>query len=224
MRQQVNLHQQSTPATGARLSAATLLAGLGAVLIGLLSISAFGVRQNAQLEQQLAMLKQQQQKQQRFAEELAANAGVGTALIQTTTLNAQLAQLQKQLWDRKQALALLRAGVAGKPEGFANKLEALARRHVDGVWLDHVSLAADTGIANLHGSALDADLVPRYLQELAGERALQGSRFDEFLIEMPATTKANDNEAHEGTPAVQTRIRFNVTNSATQTPVRDGQS
>lgn len=219
MRQQVNLYQLSTASAGVKLSATTLCAGLSVVIVALVAISTFGARQSAKLEQQLAVLSQQQQKQQQLVEALAANVGA-KAPAQTTNIATQLTLVQQQLSDRKQALALLRAGVAGQPEGFANRLEALARRHVDGVWLDHVSLAA-TGIANLRGDALDADLVPRYLQELAAERALQGSRFDEFVIEMPHAPKNSEAEEHAATPDVKTHIRFNVTNSATKPPVKD---
>jgi hypothetical protein len=64
-------------------------------------------------------------------------------------------------------------------------MEALARRHIDGIWLDHILLSSGTSAMSLSGSSLDADLVPRYLQSLATDPALRGARFDEFVIQQP---------------------------------------
>jgi hypothetical protein len=101
------------------------------------------------------------------------------------SLLAQAKQLATQLGERQRILELLHNGAAGTTGGFADRLEALARRRVDGVWLDHIVLGRAGGVSSLAGHTLDPNLVPDYFQALAGEPALRGTHFDEFRIGEP---------------------------------------
>jgi hypothetical protein len=62
-------------------------------------------------------------------------------------------------------------------------MEALARRHTAGLWIDRIVLSGTTGAMAVSGATLNADLVPRYLRALADESALTGTRFDALTIE-----------------------------------------
>jgi hypothetical protein len=100
-------------------------------------------------------------------------------------VQAEAKKLAAQLGERRHVLDLLRSGAAGTTAGFAGRLEALARRRVDGVWLDHIVLGGAGGVSSLAGYTLNPDLVPRYFQALAAEPALRGTRFEEFRIGEP---------------------------------------
>jgi hypothetical protein len=58
---------------------------------------------------------------------------------------------------RQRALEVLRGGAAGQAIGFAPRMEALARRHTDGVWLEHMQLSGVSGAMMLSGSRTIAD-------------------------------------------------------------------
>ena len=95
---------------------------------------------------------------------------------------------------RTRALALLRAGTLGRTTGFADRLEALARQHVDGVWIDRMALSGATGSMSLGGATFDPNLVPRYLQNLGHESVLAGARFDELVIDRPTSKSVESSQ------------------------------
>jgi hypothetical protein len=101
-------------------------------------------------------------------------------------------------------------------------MEALARRHVEGLWIDKLVLSGTNGSMRLEGNALNADTVPVYLRSLAQENVLSGTRFDEFVIERPAKqmAAAADAPSEEGVEAAPKKalpqpnhIRFRAGNT-----------
>jgi hypothetical protein len=107
-------------------------------------------------------------------------------------------------------------------------MEALARRHVDGLWIDKLVLSGTNGSMSLSGATLDADIVPVYLQSLARDSVLSGTRFDEFVIERPAqepsatTAPAMDDSGEAPVKkqvAAPKHIRFRAGSKALTPPV-----
>lgn len=231
MRQQINLYQTGARQGSTTLSAASLATGLAAVTLLLVAVWFYGSRQVMALERNVATLRTQQQQQ------LAMTGVVGAARNDRSgakNLQAQVKQLQLELAQHRHALELLRAGVAGDPGGFTARLEALARGHIEGIWIDHLVLGGATGILSLSGGTRDADLVPQYLRSLTAQPALAGTRFDEFGIEGAkshaatitstdaATAVAEANATLTAKPPVG--IRFHATNSTPSIVVPDGKS
>jgi hypothetical protein len=119
--------------------------------------------------------------------------------------------------DRRQReLRYLASGQAGSNQGFADRLEALAREQIDGLWLKGATFTAEPGRFALAGSALNAALVPRYLARLTNEPALSGSKVESLEIREP---KADPRNAAEK-PTLSGRIDFLVSSSP-QTPGKD---
>ena len=79
---------------------------------------------------------------------------------------------------------------AANAQGFATRLRAFGARHIDGIWLDHLTLGADVSSVAISGSTLSPDSVPRYLRSLAADPARKGGQIDEFIIEKPTKAKA----------------------------------
>jgi len=73
-------------------------------------------------------------------------------------------------------------GAASPATGFAARLEALARRQIDGLWLHNIVLGSGEGRLALRGATVDAKLVPAYLAAIAQEPALAGERFDKLAM------------------------------------------
>jgi hypothetical protein len=186
MRQQINLYQPIFRPHHRPFAAATALWTLGLVVVALLASWGYGMVRVTHLGRDLVQLRAQQQQQL----QIAASAGTSRSERPSPiALQAQANQLLADLKQRQQALAVLRSGAAGDAGGFARRLEALAHRHIDGLWLDHIVLVGGAGIASLSGRTLDPDLVPVYLQALTAESALAGTRFEAFGIESaPALT------------------------------------
>jgi hypothetical protein len=70
-----------------------------------------------------------------------------------------------------------------QPAGFSTRLRAFGMRHIDGIWLDRLTLGSTVQAVSVSGSTLSPDVVPRYLRSLAADPALKGGQIDEFIIE-----------------------------------------
>lgn len=182
MRQQINLYQPIFRRERKSLSAITVATTLGIVALVLTGFSLYTARGIDSLQTQVAALTQQQQDQQ------AQLAKVGEALSRHARrgdVEARVKALTATLNERTQALQVLQTGAAGQTSGFASRLEALARRHVNGLWIDGLAMSGTHSTMSITGGSVDADIVPVYLRSLSGEAVLSGTRFDDFVIERP---------------------------------------
>jgi hypothetical protein len=182
MNQQINLYQAIFRQERKQFSLLTMALSLAVVAVALLVMWSVGVRGVDKLAAGVEQLKQQLAVQQQLAQ------SAGTLLDANSNpavLQAKVQMLSARLAERTQALQLLQSGVAGEPKGFAPRLQALARQHTPGVWLDELLLGggAVNGGMMLRGRSLDAESVPRFLQRLTGEPELAGTRFDEVVLD-----------------------------------------
>jgi hypothetical protein len=191
MRQQINLYQPVAGDESKALESRTLGLLAGGVVMCLLMIWGFGMTQVASLEKSVETLRAQQQAQEQAMTALGAQH---PNVVSPAMLQAQVTALSAQVTTRMQALDILRHGGAGQTHGFAERMEALARRHTDGLWIDRVVLSGTTGAMSVGGSTVNPDLVPRYLRALAGESALSGTRFDALTIERPLFDAASSED------------------------------
>ena len=194
MRQQINLYQPIFRQERKLFSAATVALACAVVLFAHVAIWLFGSYKVNRLDEEVARLRQQATTQEAM---LATSAGLQAQRAKPLALEASIAQLTTEVAARSRALDVLRSGSFGEPNGFATRLEALARGHLEGVWLDRVVMSGapgDRGNVQLEGATLDPDLVPRYLKSLASEPVLQGTRFAQFMIERP-DEKSSDRPA-----------------------------
>lgn len=215
MRQQINLYQPIFTESRTGFTAKPVALGLIVLLAGLGAYSWNQHRQAAQLQTQLSQLQAQQSELQAALEQ----EGQGNANETPEQLDARVKQLEAQVTERTRAVQILKSGGAGQTTGFANRMEALARRHVDGLWLDQMILSGTNGGMTLRGATIDPDVVPQYLRSLAAEPALSGTRFDDFVIERPSKlSKADaDSELAEGAskpPKNEGPIRFRAGSKA----------
>ncbi len=100
-------------------------------------------------------------------------------------LVAQLRRLQERLAASQQAYSILAHRHFGSTRGYSGFLIAFAREHVPGLWLTGLSIAGGGRDMSLEGRSVAPDLVPRYLQRLAGEQILAGTDFELFRIVRP---------------------------------------
>jgi Tfp pilus assembly protein PilN len=182
MRQQINLHQPIFRRERKALAAVTVAATLGVVAIALTGFSLYTARSVAGLQTQVTQLTEQQTRQQ---EQLAKVGELFSRQARRSDVEARVKALQASLSERTQALQVLQSGAAGQTSGFASRMEALARRHVNGLWIDGLAMSGTRSTMSISGGSVDADIVPAYLRSLSSEAALSGTRFDDFVIERP---------------------------------------
>lgn len=210
MRQQINLYQPIFSEARKPLSALTVATVLGVVVVCMAAFSTHSSLRVRELSGRVEALRSQQTEQE---SQLTEATAASTARSNPAEIEARVKKLTASLSERTKALQLLKSGAAGQTTGFAARLEALARRHVDGLWIDHLVLSGSNNSMSLAGATLNADIVPVYLQSLAQEPVLSGTRFDEFIIERPAAVVkvVDDTDAK---PAQQRFTRFRAGNKA----------
>jgi hypothetical protein len=194
--QQINLYQPVVVRGNRLLKAGTVSIAMAAITVVLLASYGYGLHAVSKLSRHVEAAREQQQKQTALLALNAANASPR----QLPELQAQLKKLNATLRDHRRALQLLRVGAAGGDSGFSERLVALATQHVDGMWLNHIVLGSDNGVDSLGGGTINAELIPRYINNLAAEPALRGTRINQFEIERKDTGTDAD---HPGATAIE---------------------
>ena len=213
MRQQINLYQPIFSEERKPLSALTLASVLLALIVGLGAYAVKAQLAVSALNVQAEALRAQQAEQQNLATE-------GSVAEPLETVEARVKKLDRLVAERAMALEVLKSGAAGTTIGFAPRLEALARQHVDGLWIDSMQLSGAKGAMTLAGGSYDPDIIPVYLRSLAQDKVLAGTRFDDFVIErpVPADSAAQEGDSPKAHKPIDPKlVRFRA-GSSTLTP------
>ncbi len=208
MEQQVNLYQPILGAEKRLFSARAIGVGLAMLAVSLAALAGYSGWRAARVERAIAALEKQQTAQLALAERAAAAIRPKESVAE---LDAAARGLTAEIAARELALNLVRKGVATPGAGFAARLESLARRQVDGLWLKKIVVSAGDSRLAFEGAATDPRLVPAYLAALTEERALDGARFDHLVMrrakpdEAPAQTVFELGAPGLALPAAETR-------------------
>lgn len=220
MRQQINLYQPIFSEERKPLSALTLASVLLALIVGL---GAYAVKSqmavNA-LSAQADVLRAQQAEQENLGNESSAAEPL-------EVVEARVKKLDRLVAERTKALEVLKSGAAGTTIGFAPRLEALARRHVDGLWIDSMQLSGAKGAMTLAGGSYNPDVIPVYLRSLAQDKVLAGTRFDDFVIErpVPADAAAQEGDSPKASKPIDPKlVRFRAGSSTLAPTVTEATS
>ncbi len=176
--QEVNLYQPVSKGVRNVLSASSTRAILILVCATLSGLWGFAYWQVGRLETAAQLVRDQQQAQ------AAMSAAQGPQLdgLSDEELEALLARLGEDVDSKTRAMAMLSAESTSQPAGFSTRLRAFGTRHIDGIWLDRLTLGSTVEAVTVSGSTLSPDVVPRYLRSLAADAALKGGQIDEFII------------------------------------------
>ena len=108
-----------------------------------------------------------------------------TAVTGEQSWSAQLDDATRTLAERQAVLTMIQGTTLGDTKGFSRHLRALARQDVDGLWITRLALSALGDKTRIDGRALQAELIPLYVQNLAAEPAFARQRFHQFQIDNP---------------------------------------
>ena len=162
------------------LSFRVLLQACAVVLVLLMSMYGYGVRQGAQMQADLQQLQTQLDRRMAQVEALATRL----AQRKTDTSAAQeLARLEQELAARRRVVEALTRVRDSYTRGVSGYMESFARQAPKGVWLTGFVVQAGGEALVIRGGALRPALVPDFLQGLAGEATLAGTHFGLLQIE-----------------------------------------
>lgn len=179
MNQQINLYQpavfiKTSPFAARRLVLAVIV-GIGLLLLG------YGVTrwQLWRTEAHLADLAVQEQAARQRNVDLQQSYPART---HSETLARQVAHLKAEKAARLPLLTLLVDHSPDEFPGFSEHLKGLAQENLAGLWLRDISLADGGHSLVLQGSALRAELVPRYVQRLSRQSSFAGLEFARLVM------------------------------------------
>lgn len=176
--QQINLYQPMFRKERKRFSALALLQiGLACLLL----LAAIGVYFQVQLHRLQANEQSLTSQHRHLEQTLAALRGNGEDPA-LAAMDTRIAELESRLRERETLLAGIARLATGR-EGFTPLLRALSQQRVPGLWLTGVHFEAGGQEVELRGVALEAGLVPRYLEILPEHEQLQTLDFQQIQLQ-----------------------------------------
>lgn len=188
MNQQVNLYHPIFRKQEKKFSAATMLQSGLIVLAGVVLMYGYAAWRT------YALRAQQQEVNAQYVAALARLNEVG-AKLPMRHAGPRLEQEVRNLEQRIEAVHAIR-GMARRDllkggSGFSDTLLALARQSTTGLWITGLTLNGADDSMVLAGRTQSPELVPGYLQRLAGEKALAGHQFEIFQMTRPVRIQAD---------------------------------
>jgi Tfp pilus assembly protein PilN len=178
MQQQINLYQPIFRRERKRFSARALLQ-ITLLSLGLMvGIAGYFQLQLARLQASERSLSGQYQHLKASLDALRQHDG-DPALM---ALDARIAALETSLAAKQSLLDNMTVLAGAGRDGFSPYLDALARLHLNGLWLTGVQIRDGGRVVQLRGVAMNAGLIPRYLQRLPDDPRLQDLDFRQVLI------------------------------------------
>ena len=179
MSQQINLFNPLFLKQKKYFSSVAMLQALGLLAVGLGAFYGYALTQRTAVD--------------RSASDTAR--AYNTAKDRFARLSAELSpdRMEKELAEnmkkaaaditaRQALLNQLHAGVSHTAAGYAGFLKAFARQSMNGVWLIGIQVGADGQQLTVRGRAVQAELLPVYIQRLGREQALKGRPFEKLEL------------------------------------------
>lgn len=180
MQQQINFYRPEMGDRREIFASATILQAMATLVVAMLLTYAFAARQLTTFDRELDNANKQETAALGRMERLQP---VIAAVSDGKTWAERLDDATHLLEEKQLVLSLVQGTTFGDTRGFARHLTSLARIDIDGIWLTHIRLSTVGGGTSLQGKAVQADLVPTYLQYLAEEPPFSAQRFQQFQID-----------------------------------------
>ena len=174
MNQQINLYQPVFRRQKKVFSALAMLQVCLFFLVVFVSIYVYGQMKLQPLQDQLSRLN----RDLAVLKGQVANVENRQKAAGSRLLENEIGRLGTELARRRQVQKLLSTQTYGNTGGFSGYLEAFARQHVQGVWLTRFSIDGGGEDLALEGKTLSTELVPVFIDRLAGEGLLDGMSFN----------------------------------------------
>ncbi|MCC2959207.1 PilN domain-containing protein [Massilia sp. IC2-278] len=179
MSQQINLFNPIFLQQKKIFSTRTMAQALGVLVLGVVAMGLYGSARVSALQKQAdAGAVQLQARQARL---LAVNAEFPPRQKDPALVEA-VQEAERQLATLREVSGVLQGGELGNTRGYAEYFRALARQHVDGLWLTGLTITGAGTDIGVRGRALDPESVPGFLTRLTREPVMQGKGFGSLQI------------------------------------------
>ncbi len=101
-------------------------------------------------------------------------AGKEVQKTSNKALEDQVARAEAQLKGRQELVGRLQTGEIGNRDGYSKYLLALARQHLDGVWLTNIDISGPSDEFSVRGRTQRASQVSDYIKMLKNEEGFRG--------------------------------------------------
>lgn len=182
MSQQINLFNPIFLKQKKIFAALPMAKALGVLLLGVLAFALYAKQKVAALEKEAAAASLQ------LADKRIRQ---GAAMVEFAprqkdpALAERLAAAEVELRALRKVSSALQGGEFGNTAGYAPYFKAFARQNIDGLWLTGVAIKGAGSEFELHGRALQPNLVPAYFARLARETVMQGKSFASLQLNQP---------------------------------------
>jgi hypothetical protein len=166
--------------------------GLGLVLAGALAWAGVLNFQAGALETEATHKEALQAEAQQKLDQLAAGSTRPVSALLTERVKAT----QAQVAQHEALLKALGGTIKSTSAGFSPRLRALAHSHMEGVWLNGFTLTP--AYVALKGSALNADLLTGYMDQLGKQPPFSGMRFSGMNAALAQPAGDSRAKAEEG--------------------------
>jgi len=183
MMQQVNLYQPAVRKRWKLFSIQMTLSAALAMLVVLLAVYYSGYQSQQKIRVNLQSAKLQEEGQLKRIEQLQTKLYPKS---ESQHLTQKLDLLKSERRQKTRVLSRLQDQAISNAVGFSSYLDALAQQRMPELWLTRIRIQEGGEQMFLDGSALQANLVPEYLQRLATEKAFGGRVFQAFTLARPA--------------------------------------
>lgn len=175
MKQQINLYQEQLRPRQEPFSALSMTVAFSVFLVVLAAIYVFASGQLSRVEERMLSIDT----------ELQALRGQLEVLVrqfpeqkQSKLLTTEIARLNRELEKRRAISQALEKHALNDSRVFSALLESLARQHVQGTWLTHVSISEGGESFSFEGHTWSSELVPAYIRQLSEEKPFKGLVFN----------------------------------------------
>lgn len=213
MTPQINLVNPDLIPTQAVFPLKSVVQALGFIALGLSLLVWFAQNQVQQLQLEAEASQQRLSAQKDRITRLAEVVGLRKP---NPEVAAQLLEIQNEKAALKQINELLHTGgTPGTANGYSNHLYGLAQQTTPGVWL--TGLAFHNNQMSLEGMALNADVLPSYLNVLQKVPSLKGQSFSIFEMKKDEEPKASPTLSAKDHTVVPLKFRLGSTIATPQT-------
>ena len=182
MMQQVNLYQPTVRKRWKLFSIQMTLSIALAMSVILMAVYYSAYRNQQEIAMSLQKTKLQEEGQLKRMAELQTKLYPKSKSQQ---MEQKLDLLKAERRQKYRVLNRLQDQRISNTAGFSTYFEALANQRLPELWLTRIRIHEGGEQLFLDGSALQADLVPQYLQRLATEAAYKGRVFQTFTLTRP---------------------------------------
>jgi len=199
-RQQVNLFQAPFRREHRTFAAATMVRAAAAVIAVIVLFYGISLWQVSSQRADLQQIEAQNAAMTKRIEELPRRA---QPQQKSRQLEDEIARAEREIVALANVQHIVQDKVLANTRGYSDYLAALARQHVEGVWLTGFGIAGAGDRIRLQGRTIDPARVLRYVQRLATEQTLAGAEFQVFQMSRPAKEK----DGKQPAPYVEFQIR-----------------